>query len=347
MVEIMYTKINLAKSNNSKIEKILTNFIWLFLLTYSVLQADTKIKKIVVAGPFASVSHPVFHMIQNDSLKDVTEKVEFRLLKNIDELRALILQDKVDFAMLPTNTMAVLKNKGVNVKLLNVSVWGIMNIVSRDKNLKTLKDFKGKKIAIPFRADMPDIVLNQLLKKQNINPKKDLKLIYVNNPIDAMQMLIMRRVDHALLVEPATSMAFRKTNSFPISVIAPDLYRSVDIQKEWANTFKTTAQIPIAGVSVFNRVKDKHVINRFLQEYKKSLKWYKTHPKEAGKLVAKNINTLSADAVADSITHVNLKDINANDAKKKVEFFFNILKAENPKIIGGKLPNNSFYYKAN
>lgn len=337
----------LNKLQKSNILRSIAFMLSALFLTCSPIQANAKVKKILVAGPFASVSHPVLHMIENHSLDDVALEVEFKLIKNMDELRALILQNKVDFAMLPTNTMAVLKNKGIDLKLVNVSVWGIMNIISRNKNLKTLQDFKGKKLAVPFKADMPDIVLQQLLKKQGINPKKDIDLVYINNPVDAMQMLIMRRIDNALLIEPATSMALRKTKSFPVSVVAPQLYRSVDMQKEWAKTFHTKAEIPIAGVSVLGKVKNKKIIDRFLQEYEKSIKWYKAHPKEAGKIVTKTINTLTPEAVADSISHVNLKSVNAKDSKEQVEFFFNILKAENPKIIGGKLPENSFYYKGN
>jgi len=31
----------------------------------------------------------------------------------------------------------------------------------------------------------------------------------------------------------AVSMALRKTKTFPMKIIAPDLYRSTDLQKEW------------------------------------------------------------------------------------------------------------------
>ncbi len=106
-------------------------------------------------------------------------------------------------------------------------------MVSRDNNLKSLADFKGKEIVVPFREDMPDLVFKKLLKQQGLDPKKDFTLRYVSSPIDAMQMLILRRVDHALLAEPAISIALRKTGSFPISLVAPDLYRSVDLQDEW------------------------------------------------------------------------------------------------------------------
>lgn len=313
-------------------------------LVTSLAQADTKREKIVIAGPFASVSHPILHMIETNALLDVAKEVEFKLWKNPDELRALAINGDVDFLVVPTNTAAILHNKGLDIKLLNVSVWGILGMISRDNSLKTLKDFKGKKIAVPFRGDMPDIVFTQLLKREGMNPKKDFELVYVASPIDAMQMLIMRRIDHALLAEPAISIALRKTKSFPISVVAPDLYRSVDLQDEWAEVFHTDGSVPQAGIAIMGQMRDAYIIERFQEEYDKSLAWYKTHPKKAAKLVVKTLDMLEEEGVADSIPHVRLKNVKAVDAKKELEFFFNILKEEDPKSIGSKLPDDSFYY---
>ncbi|DAB28788.1 MAG: ABC transporter substrate-binding protein [Sulfurimonas sp. RIFOXYD12_FULL_33_39] len=315
------------------------------LLSFSnVLSADEKLDKIVVAAPFASVSHPILHMIETNALRDVANKVEFKLWKNPDELRAMAIKGDVDFLAVPTNTAAILNNKGVDIKLLNVSVWGILGMISRDNSIKSLKDFKGKKIAVPFRADMPDIVFKQLLKKEGLDPKKDFELVYVASPIDAMQMLIMRRIDHSLLAEPAISMALRKTKSFPISIVAPDLYRSVDLQEEWAKVYGTNGNIPQAGIAVMGRMKNENVIKRFQEEYDKSLAWYKANPKEAGELVVKTLNMLNKDGVSDSISHVRLQSVSAANAKKDLEFFFNVLKDEDPKSIGDKLPQDSFYF---
>ncbi len=167
----------------------------LVLLSLSPAYSDEKIKRLVVAGPFASVSHPLLHMIETGALKDIADEVEFRLWKNPDELRAIAIKGDVDFVAIPTNTAAILHNKGVDLKLIDVSVWGILGMMSRDKDLMTLKDYKGKRVVVPFRADMPDIVFKQLLKRQGIDPKKDLDLVYVSSPIDAMQMLVLRRAD--------------------------------------------------------------------------------------------------------------------------------------------------------
>ena len=302
-----------------------------------------KIDKLVLSGPMASVSHPLLHMIETGALKDIANEVEFVMWKNPDELRALTLRGRANFIAVPTNVGANLYNKGVDIKLLNVSVWGILGMITRDKTKKTLADFKGCDIAMPFRADMPDIVFEEIVKKQGLDPKKDFNLKYVGSPIDAMQMLIMRRVDHALLAEPAISMALRKTNSFPLKLIAPDLYRSADLEKEWGEVFKIEGKVPEAGIAMVGK-QDDRVVKRLMQEYEKSLAWYKTHPKEAGELVAKYIPMLNADAVADSMEYVKLNNVSAKDSKEDLEFFLDVLKNNNPKSIGGKVPDDGFYY---
>ena len=71
-----------------------------------------------------------------------------------------------------------------------------------------------------------------------------------------MQMLILRRVDHALLAEPAISIALRKTDSFPIKLVAPDLYRSVDLQKS-GRAISNKAKIPQAGIAFLGDTKGK------------------------------------------------------------------------------------------
>ncbi|MCT7510153.1 ABC transporter substrate-binding protein [Aliarcobacter cryaerophilus] len=301
---------------------------------------------IVIAGPIASVSHPILYMIEQNALKDIGKKIEFKLWNNPDELRALILKKEVDFIALPTNVAANLYNKGIDLKLLNVSTWGILGVVSRDKNLKTIEDFKNKEIIVPFRADMPDIIFQALIKKANLNIKKDFKLTYVATPIDAMQMLILRRADHALLAEPVISIALRKTGSFPVKLIAPDLYRSVDLQKDWGRLFEVEPKIPQAGLAIIGETKGKEqLITKILEEYEKAINWYKSNQKDASELVVKTLPMLEVNGLADSIDYIKFENINTQNSKKDLEFFFNVLLENDSKIIGGKLPDDNFYYK--
>ena len=324
-------------------KKILSILFVAISLFSSEVKEEVTIK---VAGPFASVSHPIIHMAKNKSLKDMGINIEFVLWKNPDELRALILNGDINFIALPTNVAANLYNKGVDIKLLNVSIWGILGMISRDPNLKSLKDFKGKEIAVPFRADMPDIVLTELIKKHGLDPQKDFNFRYVSSPIDAMQMLILRRADHALLAEPAISIALRKTGSFPVKLIAPDLYRSVDLQKDWGRLFEVEPKIPQAGLAIIGETKGKEqLITKILEEYEKAINWYKSNQKDASELVVKTLPMLEVNGLADSIDYIKFENINAQNSKKDLEFFFNVLLENDSKIIGGKLPDDNFYYK--
>ncbi len=320
-------------------------------LTFSLLTvaisalATEKLEQITLAGPFAAVSDPLIRMVESNALADVTKKLEFVVWKNPDQMRALVLNGKIDFIATPTNVAANLYNRGADIRLLNVSIWGVLWMVSRDNNLKTLADFKDKEIAMPFRGDMPDLIFTELAERQGLNPKKDFKLRYVANPLDAMQLLIMRRIDHALLAEPAVSMALHKIKTFPMKVIAPDLYRSVDLQKEWGRLLQRKAKIPQAGMTVINKALAPHVIERFIEEYKKATQWCLDHPDEAGQIVAEQIEMLLPEAVSESIKVSQFEHVSAVDAREELEYFFELLHKRTPALIGGKLPDDGFYYK--
>lgn len=317
----------------------------LWLLFCNTAYAVEKLEKLTLAGPFAAVSDPLIRMVKSGALNDVAKEVEFVVWKNPDQMRALALKGDVDFIATPTNVAANLYNRGADIRLLNVSIWGVLWMVSRDDSLKTIADFKGKEIAMPFRADMPDIIFSKLAEASGLDPKKDFKLRYVANPLDAMQLLIMRRVDHALLAEPAVSMALRKTQAFPMKIIAPDLFRSADLQEEWGKLLKREARIPQAGMAVINKDLDKQVIQRFAEEYKKATQWCLENPDEAGKIVAEKIELLTPEAVSDSIKVSQFNDVSAQNARKNLEYFFTVLHSKTPALIGGKLPDDGFYYQ--
>lgn len=324
------------------------SFVALMLVSQSLWAQ--KLEKITLSGPFAGVSNPLIHMAESGALSEFAEKVEFKPWNGTDQLRLMALGKgdiQADFLAMPSNVAANLYNRDVPLKLMNISVWGVLWMVSRDDDKKTLVDFKGEEIAMPFRADMPDILFEELALAQGLDPKKDFKLRYTNTPLDAMQLLILRRVDHALLAEPAISMALRKTKSFPVSVIAPDLYRSVDLQKEWGRVYQRETRIPQAGVTALGGVlEDPALLERFNEAYADSLAWCLANPREAAKLVVKYIPVLTEEAVADSFEWTQLEMQTAQQSKEELTFFYNKLLQRVPAAVGGALPDENFYYQA-
>jgi len=301
-------------------------------------------ERLTLSGPPAAVTFPLLHMMESGVLADVARQVSFTAWTNPDQLRALALDGKADFMAMPTNVAANLYNRGVPLQLVNVSVWGILWMVSRNPNLKTLADFKGEEIAVPFRADMPDIVFSHLIERAGLDARRDFTVRYTATPMDAMQLLITRRVDHALLAEPAVSMALRRTQSFPLSVVAPDLYRSVNLQEEWGRLLKTDARIPQAGMAVVGEARrDAALVARLEAAYADSNRWCLAHARECGEIAAKYIPMLTPEAVADAVAFLPRHYAAAAQARAELEAFYTLLLARQPASVGGKLPDDAFY----
>lgn len=303
-----------------------------------------RLPRLVLAGPGGTVSAPLMHMAETGALSDVADKVEFVAWRDPDQLRALTLEGRADVLAMPTNVAANLYNRGAGVTLLNVSTWGALWIVSRAAGRGTLADFRGEEIAVPFRGDMPDIVLQLLAAKQGLDARKDFRVRYVPTPMEAMQLLLTRRVDHALLAEPAVSMALRKTRSFPVSVIAPELHRSVDLQQEWGRVFARSARIPQAGIAAVGAIRARPaLLARIEAAYAQSLAWCREHAQDCGRLVARHVDMLTPEAVADSIAATRLEAVPAAQARGELTFFFEQLLARDPSLVGGRMPGDAFF----
>ncbi|HRP70098.1 MAG TPA: hypothetical protein PLY93_11245, partial [Turneriella sp.] len=187
--------LNFSNNRISRSNSLLTGLIPLvlvFILACSKAktpptQAPIDPNALVLSGPPASVSFPLAYMVATGALKDAAPSVVFKMWMTPDQMRALALDGKTAFMAVPSNVAANLYNKGAQIKPLNISTWGILFMLSRDKERTKLADYKNEEIVLPFRGDMPDIVFQLIAEKEGLDVKKDFKIRYVSSPLDAMQ----------------------------------------------------------------------------------------------------------------------------------------------------------------
>ena len=300
--------------------------------------------QLTLAGPPAIVSAPLIHMAETNALQGVAQRTVFTSWRDPDQLRMMAMGGKADVLAMPSNVAANLFNRGAGVTLLNISTWGALWVVTRDAQRKALADFKGEEIAVPFRGDMPDIVLQLLAAKQGLDPLRDFRIRYVPTPMEAMQLLITRRVSHALLSEPAVSLALRKTQSFPVGLIAPELHRGADMQQEWGRLYQRPARLPQAGIAAVGALRAQpEALAAVTRAYAQSLAWCRDNAMECGRMMARYIDLLTPEAVADAIAVSQMDAVPLPQAREELEFFFGQLMARNPGLLGGKLPPAAFY----
>lgn len=301
-------------------------------------------RPLVLSGPPATVSYPLVHMAESGALADLAPETRFQLWQNPDQLRAWAVRDGADFMAMPSNVAANLYNQGVPLHLLNVTTWGMLWLVTRDESRRSLADFRGQEIAMPFRSDMPDILFSLLADRLGLDAKRDFSLRYVPTPFDAIQLLLTRRADHALLPEPAVSMVLRKSGSFPVSVVAPTLYRGVNLSQAWGDILGREPRIPQAGITAVGPLRtDGRWIERVRRAHADSLAWCLAHPQACGELVARHIPMLTPAAVADSIEQARERALDARAARPELDYFFDCLLDRQPALVGGRLPDDDFY----
>ena len=300
--------------------------------------------QITLAGPPAIVSAPLIHMAETNALQGLAQRTVFTSWRDPDQLRMMAMGGKADVLAMPSNVVANLFNRGAGVTLLNISTWRALWVVTRDAQRKALADFKGEEIAVPFRGDMPDIVLQLLAARQGLDPLRDFRIRYVPTPMEAMQLLITRRVSHALLSEPAVSLALRKTQSFPVGLIAPELHRGADMQQEWGRLYQRPARLPQAGIAAVGALRAQpEALAAVTRAYAQSLAWCRDNAMECGRMMARHIDLLTPEAVADAIAVSQMDAVPLPQAREELEFFFGQLMARNPGLLGGKLPAAAFY----
>jgi NitT/TauT family transport system substrate-binding protein len=265
------------------------------------------------------------------------ERVNYTILKSPDLLMAKLVAGEADLAALPINQAAILYNKGVPLQLAAVIGWGVMYIVGTDPTVKTWPDLKGKEINLVAKGAVPDLLFRYLALRNGLEPDRDLKINYVASPVESAQLTAAGKASLAALPEPwVTEVLLR----------APQFKVVLDYQAEWSRVEKQSATYPQTCVVVSKKfLKERpQMVRQFLAALKRSIEWLNRHPKEGGVLAEKYVQ-ISATTVEKGLPRCNLDYRTARQSQLAVRHFLNRLSEIAPTAIGGKMPDDGFYYQ--
>ena len=301
-----------------------------------------KLPKLTLVAPPGPMAIPLAYMAVNNKLADVAEKTELVVWQNADQLKAMVAGKQGDFVTIPSNNSAIFYNKGLKLKLLDVTVWNITYLVTRDPKAATFSDIKGQSLVVSLKGSVPDVMFQYIVKKEGLDPVKDFDLRYATDPTQAAQLFLAGKVDNAVLSEALATSVILQTKSD-----AKPARRALAFDKAWAAAAGSSTGTPIAGTVATASVMDKpEVVAAFLREYKAAVDWMLANPEEAGKLVETQLPQLGLKAapLTASLKSITWKFTPAQDARASLEAFYTALTDLSPEVIGGKLPDDGFYY---
>jgi len=255
-----------------------------------------------------------------------------------DQLRVGVASGEYQVMMSPANVGVNLQNQGQNVGMIDILTGGLSHILSKNAKISALHELENKKMIMPFKNDMPDIVLKALFKKLGVNADK-IDITYTMAPSESAEMFLMRDFDFAFLPEPVASACVLKGQNLGV-----DVKRNLDISQIWGDAFGVKPMIPQAGI-IANRdffAAKKADFEILHEDLKIALSWIKENPNEAANFGA-NLFAASQNAIETAIPNANLCVYKASEIRAEIEKFFEIIMEFNPKLLGGALPKDDFF----
>lgn len=294
---------------------------------------------LTIHGMPATPSVMLAHLVESGTLDGIAGKTTFRVWRTPDEMRAGVASGTMAVTAAPSYAAANMYNRGLPVRLLNVMTWGLLYVVARDPSINAFADLAGKRVALAFKNDMPDLVFRHVVAKSGMVLAKDMDVQYVATPMEAIQLLLAGKVQAALASEPAATAAVMRGMQAGVEV-----RRAVDLQQEWARVTGRSPRIPQAGLAVSADIVEKRpeLVVALQNALETARAWVANNPSSAARIGAGYLD-LKAPIIERSIATSNLAATPAAAAREELEFLFSTLAADNPGIIGGKLPDSAFY----
>lgn len=308
--------------------------VYLIVILFLSCKNPIEDKTITVAtlkGPSAMGMIKMIDSISNNK----SSKTKILILNEPIQVRKLMLENKVDFAILPTTMGAILYNKGIEYKLAAIPVWGTLYLFGSDTTIRTWNDLIGKKIYLMAKGMTPDILFKYLLIQNNIDPEKDVQLDYsYPTHIDLANAVAAGQAKLGVISEPMVSLVIQKNKN---------IYSLFDLNAEWQ---KVNKNIPIAQTALMVNSdfaeKNHDLVDQFIKHYKKSTDWVNANPDSAASLIVKFEILPNTEVAKSSIPRSNLKLIYSEDIKTEIYNYLELFYTLNPDIIGGKIPDKDF-----
>jgi len=262
---------------------------------------------------------------------------EFTMAGSADELTPKILQGELDILAVPANLGAILYNNSEgSVQFLAVNTLGVIYIVEKGgETIKTWDDLRGKTIYSIGKGSTPEYALNYLLEQNGINAETEVAIEWKIEPSEVVAIMANEDNIVAMLPQPFVTVAEAQFS---------DLRIALDLTKEW-ESLDNGSQFITAGLIVRTAFAKEHpdAVENFLKEYNASTEYINANISDAALLVEK-YGIVKADVAEKAIPYCNIVCITGSKMKTAVNGYFEVLKAQNPKAVGGTLPKDDFYY---
>ena len=295
-------------------------------------QKNEERKTITVQTPPVAAAIPFYWIQENDMLSKFDVKLDIKVSPDHQRGLSLIQKNEIDMLVTGVNVGAKAYNRGIDLKLLNVNIWGIDYLLTNNFKADSWSDLEGKKLCLPLKGGPLDFLARYLLKENDVDPEK-IEFVY-RPPANGAKLFMAGKIDAIILPEPLVTVAKNKKANL-----------AFDIQNEWGKLHQGDQRIPFVGLFASdNYIKNNPEYTELINGlYMLGIKWVNNNQKEAANL-AGEFMSVPPKVIKKSFTRINLDYFTKNETRKLSEVYFEPIKQMYPDMLGGQLPDDGFYY---
>lgn len=262
-------------------------------------------------------------------------KYNFKIVAANDEIVGKLLNKEADIAAVATNVASTLYKKSEGkISVLAINTLGVLNLVTQDENIKSIKDLKGKTVYLPGQGANPEFITTYILEKNGLEVGEDVNLEFVADG----QALIPKVIkENAIVIAP-------QPVATAITVQDKDAKITINLNDEWAKVSDT--DLVMGCIVARNEFIEENpdAIKIFLKEYKESIEAVNADTTTAGALCEKYGIISKAAVATKAIPYCNIVYQDGKELKDNLSAYLKFLYNKKPAVIGGALPNDDFYY---
>lgn len=301
-------------------------------------ETDTPVRIGSLKGP---TSIGLVHMMDENSEEG---SYEFTMAPAADELLASMVSEKLDIALIPANVASVLYQKTEGqISVIDINTLGVLSIISGDSSISSWADLAGKTVYLTGKGTTPDYVLQYLLKERaaldGFSPE-DITLEYKSEAAEIAAVLKENPESVGLLPQPFATVAMSQNET---------LKTVFDLTEEWDKLQTENGSRLVTGVTVVrNDFLEEHpeAVENFLAEHETSAKLALEEPDATAALVVETGIIEKEPVAKKALPSCSIVFIEGNEMKDALSGYLEVLFEQDPKSVGGALPNDDFYYGA-
>lgn len=254
-------------------------------------------------------------------------------------LAAKLNDGTYDIITCPSNVSAILyNNKDLkdSVEVISINNLGLLHILTTDTNINSMEDLKGKTVYSIGEGGPPEYTFEYLLDKYGL--KGEVNFSFRSTPFEVLNLLQDEPGSIALLPQPFVEVA---------KLLVDNLRTPIDVTEAWDELNVSSGAQSVTTVTIVRkRFLDEHrqAVDEYLKYAKKSTDYTLENVEQAAKWTEKYETFLNPDIAVDAIPQCSICTITGTEMKTILSGFLQIMYELNPDAVGGKMPDDAFYY---